>query len=210
MKKDTPEIGVSFFVQVCILSDTYDKIIGSIKKQGVIIMIRKGTLDDMPQIESLFDEHFQYQKKYESYTINQRGIFPSTEGLTNAVKNGVLYVREDDGEITAMIVLDNQQPPEFDNIDWLTKVPTDGAAVIHMVNTRPRHYRKGLAREFIAFAEDWGRENGCTVLRSECGSQNLPAVLMFKHLGFERVGVASIKVSGIVQADGHIFFEKKL
>ena len=86
-------------------------------------MIRKGTLDDMPQIESLFDEHFQYQKKYESYTINQRGIFPSTEGLTNAVKNGVLYVREDDGEITAMIVLDNQQPPEFDNIDWLTKVP---------------------------------------------------------------------------------------
>ena len=173
-------------------------------------MIRKGTLDDMPQIESLVDEHFQYQKKYESYTINQRGIFPSTEGLTNAVKNGVLYVREDDGEITAMIVLDNQQPPEFDNIDWLTKVPADGAAVIHMVNTRPRHYRKGLAREFIAFAEDWGRENGCTVLRSECGSQNLPAVLMFKHLGFERVGVASIKVSGVVQADGHIFFEKKL
>ena len=96
-------------------------------------MIRKGTLDDMPQIESLFDEHFQYQKKYESYTINQRGIFPSTEGLTNAVKNGVLYVREDDGEITAMIVLDNQQPPEFDNIDWLTKVPADGA--------RPRIYR---------------------------------------------------------------------
>ena len=142
-------------------------------------MIRKGTLDDMPQIESLFDEHFQYQKKYESYTINQRGIFPSTEGLTNAVKNGVLYVREDDGEITAMIVLDNQQPPELDNIDWLTKVPADGAAVIHMVNTRPRHYRKGLAREFIAFAEDWGRENGFTVLRSECGSQNLPAVLMF-------------------------------
>ena len=109
-----------------------------------------------------------------------------------------------------MIVLDNQQPPEFDNIDWLTKVPADGAAVIHMVNTRPRHYRKGLAREFITFAEDWGRENGCTVLRSECGSQNLPAVLMFKHLGFERVGVASIKVSGVVQADGHIFFEKKL
>lgn len=33
---------------------------------------------------------------------------------------------------------------------------------------------------------------------------------MFKHLGFERVGVASIKVSGVVQADGHIFFEKKL
>ena len=54
------------------------------------------------------------------------------------------------------------------------------------------------------------QENGCTVLRSECGSQNLPAVLMFKHLGFERVGVASIKVSGVVQADGHIFFEKKL
>ena len=173
-------------------------------------MIRKGTLEDMPQIESLFDEHFQYQKKYEAYTINQRGIFPSVEGLTNATKNGVLYVYEDDGAINGMIVVDNQQPPEFDNISWLTQVPADGAAVVHMVNTRPRAYRKGIARQLIDFAAAWGRENGCSVLRSECGSQNLPAVLMFKRLGFERVGISSIKVSGVVQADGHIFFEKTL
>ncbi len=173
-------------------------------------MIRKGTLDDMPQIESLFDEHFQYQKKYESYTINQRGIFPSVAGLTNATNNGVLYVRDDDGDITGMIVFDKIQPPEFANINWHTPAPDDAVAVIHMVNTRPRAYRKGIAKSLVDFAADWARENGCTVLRSECGSQNLPAVLMFKRFGFERVGVSSIKVSGVVQADGHIFYEKVL
>ena len=138
------------------------------------------------------------------------GIFPSVEGLTNATNNGVLYVRDDDGDITGMIVFDKIQPPEFANINWHTPAPDDAVAVIHMVNTRPRAYRKGIAKSLVDFAADWARENGCTVLRSECGSQNLPAVLMFKRFGFERVGVSSIKVSGVVQADGHIFYEKVL
>ena len=116
-------------------------------------MIRKGTLDDMPQIESLFDEHFQYQKKYESYTINQRGIFPSTEGLTNAVKNGVLYVREDDGEITAMIVLDNQQPPEIRQ----HRLADESASRRRCCDPHGQHPSAPLSqrarREFIAFAE---------------------------------------------------------
>lgn len=173
-------------------------------------MIRKGTLDDMPQIESLFDEHFQYQKKYETYTINQRGIFPSLEGMTQAINDGTLFVREEEGDQLGHIIFDKNQPPEFLDFSWHIDAPADAVCVIHMVNVRPRAYRKGVARSLIAFAEDWARENGCTVIRSECGSQNLPAVLMLKHLGFERAGVASIKVSGIVQADGHIFFEKPL
>lgn len=173
-------------------------------------MIRKATLDDLPQIDALFDEHFQYQKKYESYTISQRGIFPTLEGMTQAINDGALFVRDEDGDNLGHIVLDKTQPPEFDNISWHTPAPAQAVAVIHMINVRPRAYRKGIARAFIEFAENWGRENGCTVLRSECGSQNLPAVLMFKHTGFERVGISSIKVNGVVQADGHIFFEKKL
>lgn len=173
-------------------------------------MIRKGTRDDLPQIDALFDEHFQYQKRHESYTISQRGIFPTIEGMTQAIDSGALFVCEEGGENLGHIVLDKNPPPEFSNIDWHIAAPAGSIAVIHMINVRPRVYRHGIARRFIEFAADWGREQGCVVLRSECGSQNLPAVLLFKHTGFERVGISSIKVNGVIQADGHIFFEKAL
>lgn len=173
-------------------------------------MIRKGTLDDLPQIDELFDEHFQHQKKFEAYTISQRGIFPTLEGMTQAINEGALFIREEDGDNLGHIVLDKTQPPEFANLDWHTQADDNAVTVIHMINVRPRAYRTGVARSLIAFAEEWAREHGCRVLRSECGSQNLPAVLLFKHVGFKRVGISSIKINGVLQADGHIFFEKSL
>lgn len=173
-------------------------------------MIRKGTLDDLAQIGELFDEHIQYQKRHETYTITRRGIFPSLEGMTQAINDGTLYVYEEGDDNLGHIIFDQAQPPEFIDFAWNTAAPAEAVAVVHMVNVRPRAYRRGVARALLTFAEEQARAAGCTVLRTECGSQNLPAVLLLKHYGFERVGIASIKVSGIVPADGHIFFEKPL
>lgn len=62
-------------------------------------MIRKAVLDDMPQFDSMFEEYFQYEKKIDSYTVFQRGIFPTHSGIENAIKNDVVYVYEDNGII---------------------------------------------------------------------------------------------------------------
>lgn len=173
-------------------------------------MIRQGTLDDLPQIEELFDEHFRYQKRHESYTIIRRGIFPSIPVITQAINDGALYVYEVDGDILGHIIFDKRQPPEFLDFNWHFDAPSEATAVIHMINVRPRAFRHGIARRLLTFAQEQARAAGCSVLRTECGSQNLPAVLLLKHFGFTRAGIGSIKVSGIVQADGHIFFEKQL
>ena len=173
-------------------------------------MIRKAVLADMDQINDMFDEYFQYEKKHEANTIFQRGIFPTYSSLEALVKRDILYVYEEDGRIGGCIVLTTQQPPEFATIPWHTQASDDEVFVVDLYLTRPGLFRRGIARAMIGHGADLARAKGCKVLRTECGSQNLPAVLLIKHLGFERVAIASIKAGGLMPADGHIFFEKVL
>lgn len=173
-------------------------------------MIRKAVLDDMPQFDSMFEEYFQYEKKIDSYTAFQRGIFPTHSGIESAIKNDVVYVYEDNGIICGSVIFDQMQPPEFADIPWQYVYNNEEVMVIHLFIVRPSHFRQGIATAMMNYGFDLARSQGCKVLRTECGSQNFPAVLLFKRLGFERAAVASIVIEGVVPADGHVFLEKLL
>ena len=76
-------------------------------------MIRQATLEDMSQLDRLLEEHFQYEKKIDSYTAFQRGIFPTYSSIESAVKAGVVYVYDDKGTIYGSVIFDQIQPPEY-------------------------------------------------------------------------------------------------
>ncbi len=173
-------------------------------------MIRQATLEDMSQLDRLLEEHFQYEKKIDSYTAFQRGIFPTYSSIESAVKAGVVYVYDDKGTIYGSVIFDQIQPPEFGNIPWKYPHSAHEVLSIRLFMVRPSHFRQGIATAMMNYGADLARSKGCKVLRTECGSQNLPAVMLFKHLGFERAAVASIVIEGLVPADGHVFLEKPL
>lgn len=173
-------------------------------------MIRQATLDDMQQLDSLLEDYFKYEKKIDSYTAFQRGIFPTYSGIESAVKDGVVYVYDDNGTICGSVVFDHLQPPEFANIPWKYVHSNEEVLAIHLFMVRPSHFRQGIATAMMNYGAELARSKGCKVMRTECGSQNLPAVMLFKHLGFERAAVASIVIEGLVPADGHVFLEKLL
>ena len=54
------------------------------------------------------------------------------------------------------------------------------------------------------------RENACKVLRLDTGKQNIPAVSLYKKMGFQSVATASMKVGAAIEHSGHLFFEKVL
>ncbi|MEE0511611.1 MAG: GNAT family N-acetyltransferase [Peptococcaceae bacterium] len=173
-------------------------------------MIRKAVLDDMEQFDSMFEEYFQYEKKIDSYTAFQRGIFPTHSGMENAIRDGVVYVYDDNGTICGSVIFDAAQPPEFADIPWQYVHAPEEVMTIHLFIVRPAYFRQGIATAMMNYGFDLARSKGCKVMRTECGSQNLPAVMLFKQLGFERAAVASIVIEGLVPADGHVFLEKSL
>ncbi len=52
--------------------------------------------------------------------------------------------------------------------------------------------------------------SSCKALRLDTGSQNIPALSLYKKLGFQVVATASMNVGSAIEHSGHLFLEKLL
>ena len=82
--------------------------------------------------------------------------------------------------------------------------------VIHLLIVRPSMAEKGIATSLVKYAMELAGNNSCKALRLDTGSQNIPAVSLYKKLGFQIVATASMKVGNAIEHSGHLFLEKVL
>ena len=69
---------------------------------------------------------------------------------------------------------------------------------------------KGIATSLINYAVELAKTNQCKALRLDTGSQNIPAVSLYKKNGFEIVARGTIKVGGKIEHKNHLYLEKLL
>ena len=77
-------------------------------------------------------------------------------------------------------------------------------------SVRPSAAKRGIASALMRFAEELARDHSCEALRLDTGAQNIPAVSLYKKLGYCVVASADMKVGGAVAHPGHLFLEKLL
>ena len=81
--------------------------------------------------------------------------------------------------------------------------------VIHTLCVSPAASGKGYAQQLVAFAEQLGREQGCTVIRLDTYEGNRPATALYTKLGYRVVGVAPFYFQNVIQENLRCF-EKAL
>ena len=117
-------------------------------------MIRLAVQADIPQVSAIYEEILANEEQTQSYTNWVRGVYPTAETARNALKEGWLYVLEEDGLIQATAILNHVQLPEYKDIPWQYPGEGDGVLVIHTLCVPPSRSGRGLARRFVAFAEE--------------------------------------------------------
>lgn len=172
-------------------------------------MIRIATFDDIELIEDIYNEHFKYEIEHGAFTVFKKGVYPTRKVAEEAVKEGTLYVYEENN-IEGSIILDKVSPIEYTEIDWKQPFTNNEVMVIHLLIVRPSMAGKGIATSLVKYAMELARNNSCKVLRLDTGSQNIPAVSLYKKLGFQIVATASIKLGNAIEHSGHLFLEKEL
>lgn len=173
-------------------------------------MIRKATLQDIKVIEDAYNEHFEYELEHGAFTVFKKGVYPTKEDAQKAVDAGMLYVYEEDGDIAGSMILNKIQPQEYQNIVWQYSTENDRVMVIHLLMVRPSMSGKGIASSLVRYAMEVAKKHSCEVLRLDTGSQNIPAVSLYKKLGFQITATASMKVGSAIEHSGHLFLEKAL
>ena len=139
-----------------------------------------------------------------------RKMYPTRKDAEKAVSAGTLYVYEENSNIAGSIIVDKESPVEYAEIFWGQACTNDEAMVIHLLMVRPGMAGKGIASSLVRYVMELARNHSCKVLRLDTGSQNIPAVSLYKKLGFRVVATASMKVGGAIEHSGHLFFEKVL
>lgn len=173
----------------------------------MISLIRKAGFDDIPLIVDTYNEHFQYEEEHGAFTVFRKGVYPTVRDAENAVKAGSLYVYEENQMIAGSIIIDNIQPTEYEKIPWSGYFSQDKVMVIHLLMVRPGSKGNGIATSLVRYAMELAKENACKALRLDTGSQNIPAVELYKKLGFRVAAVSPMRVGGVIQHNKHLFFE---
>lgn len=173
-------------------------------------MIRQATFNDIKLIEDTYNEHFKHEIEHGAFTIFKKGIYPTKKDIEKAVNVGTLYVYEENNRIAGSIIVDKIQPIEYTKIVWGQTFTNDEVMVIHLLIVRPSKAGKGIATALVRYAMELAENNWCKALRLDTGSQNIPAVSLYKKLGFQIVATASMNVGSAIEHSGHLFLEKVL
>ena len=171
-------------------------------------MIRKANYNDIKFIEDTYNEHFTHEIDCGAYTVFKKGVYPTRKDAEKAINDGALYVYEENHNIAGSIIIDSVQPKEYDRISWGKALKSDEVMVIHLLIVRPSMAGKGVASSLVKYAMELARNNSCKALRLDTGGQNIPAVSLYKKLGFQIAATASMKVGNAIEHSGHLFLEK--
>ncbi len=173
-------------------------------------MIRLANRQDLTAVAAIYEEILdQEDQRPVSFTNWQRGKYPTIDTARAALAEGTLWVMEEDGQICGSANLNRIQLPEYDNIPWSFSADREQVAVIHTLVISPRFAGRGLARKFVAFCEEEGRRQGCTVMRLDTYVENHPAKAMYPKLGYRMAGVAHFLFQGFLDED-LVCYEKRL
>ena len=170
-------------------------------------MIRKAVMDDLEQIEKTYDEHFEHEKTHGAFTIFEKGVYPTREVAERAIQEGAMHVCILDGEIAGSLIANATQPAEYAGISWES---SGRALVIHLLLVRPSMAGRGVGTALVEYAMQLARQGGYAALRLDTGSQNTPAVALYKKAGFRIVASGTMEVGGILTHKGHLFLEKQV
>ncbi len=173
-------------------------------------MIRPANTDDIEAIENAYNEHFEYELAHGAFTVFKKNVYPTRKDAENALKNNSLYVYIRENELCGSIIMDDKQPSEYRNICWSSRCGDKEVMVIHLLMVRPSMSGKGIAASFVKYAIELAESNSCKALRLDTGSQNIPAVSLYRKMGFEIVATAPMKVGDVIAHDNHLFLEKIL
>lgn len=173
-------------------------------------MIRKATKDDVLAVAALYEIMLDYEETHVKYTSWQRGIYPTVDTAKLGVKNGSLYVYEENDKLIASVILDTKQPPEYRKIDWTVSAKYNQALVVHTLCVHPEYSGSGIGSAMVDFAKALARDTECLAIRLNTTSRNIHAAHLYEKNGFVVAAKQKILLNGQILCDEHLFMEFKV
>jgi GNAT superfamily N-acetyltransferase len=129
--------------------------------------------------------------------MQRQGIFqwdehyPNQEIIAEDIAADSLYKIQTGSDIAGIIVLNEQQSPEYASLTW--RDGTGRPLCVHRVCIHPSYQRRGLARRLMLFVESYARKNNYSSIRLDTFSKNPFALRLYDSLEYQLAGILSFR-----------------
>ncbi len=161
-------------------------------------MIRKATQNDIKRVADIYDKLIDFESETVSYTGWKKGVYPTSHEPETAVPLGTMFVYEENGEVSASMIINSNQAEAYREMPWKYKACNEKVLVIHTLCVDPNQKGKGIGKAMVNFVKDYAKQNGFEVIRIDTGITNLPAQSLYSKLGFETVGRKTVMHHGVL------------
>ncbi len=159
--------------------------------------IRKALESDIDSIEAIYERIHDAEEQGLSTVGWIRGVYPTRSTAEEALTRGDLFAMVDGDKVVAVAVINQIQVSEYANATWKHDATNEEVMVLHGLAVDPLEKGRGLGRAFVAFYEDYAKQNGCSALRMDTNVKNSRARKLYQSLGYEEVGVVLCVFNGI-------------
>lgn len=173
-------------------------------------MIRKATSKDIDAIVTIYNKVLDMEEKGKACIGWQRGVYPTKDTALLALEKNDLFVYEGKkGEVQATAIINHNQMDSYAKGNWKVDAREEQIMVLHTLVVDPDYSGRGIGREFVAFYEQYAKEQGCTDLRMDTQAKNQAARNLYHLLSYEEIGIVPCDFNGI-HGISLVLLEKKI
>ena len=152
-------------------------------------MIQKACIEDKTAIITIIQDAV---ADMESKGIHQWDeIYPDEEIIYKDLRDEHLYVYMDNDSVKGIVVLNEHQDKEYESICW--KYNSGSQLVVHRLCVDPRFQGQGIARQLMAYAEEYGKESQYGSIRLDSFINNDRACNLYERLGYTNAGIVNFR-----------------
>lgn len=164
-------------------------------------MIRKANMSDCTRIAAIYDALLKHESNCGSYSNWKLGVYPTIDVPKSKIPTGTMYVLEENDEICASMILNQEQAQEYETIDWQYSAKDENVLVIHTLCIPPHKAGCGYGTQMIQYAKEYAITTGCSTIRIDTYAYNEPAQKLYLKNGFRIAGYGEILLQGLIREE---------
>ena len=174
------------------------------------MLIREARIEELDKVMAFYEMMCRELASKDFLPNGNKGGFPSLEMVTEAIKNSSRYVGEENGEIAAAYIMDNESDPAYDAVQWKAEADKAHASILHALRVAPKYGGRGYAGRLVEHAAETARARGQRAIRLDCLVENTIAHKLYLSHGFQIVGETEMYYEDIGERRKFLMFERLL
>lgn len=163
-------------------------------------LIEKGTVNDIDQLEALYNDLNDYLQSGTNYPGWLKGIYPNRETAVRGIQEDSLFVLRMNKEIAGSVILNHEPEAAYNQVEWGVEGDYKDIIVIHTLVVHPKYLKHGLGAELMEFAGRYSLDHQMKAIRLDVSIHNTPATALYEKCGYRYVGTVDLglNVPGLV------------